>query len=774
MRCCLVVSYTHRRAFGYNWNVGVLSPARALTSEHSCEWRGSALTHSFSQPSTYCPKARGDSRHNTCRMATAGPWSALEGAAIDPQIIAALNELNYPNMTPVQAAAIPPLLTSRDVAVDAETGSGKTLSFLVPIAQMLLYNPSTRACAAVPDVKALIIVPTRELAAQVHAAATALFAILAGNIVPVPLIGGESAKHGAGPGPRHAADTRVVIATPGRLNAAINANALNCRTVELLIMDEADRLLDMGFAVTLTAILTRLPKQRRTGLYSATQTEQVDELARAGLRNPVRVAVRVKPLAAAVPSSREDSIDATDCDRDSLKAKRTITCTGKSEDASDPSAAKAAKEDVPKSAPAALLGRRVIPSSLTCYYAVMRHEHKIHHFARVLAANPDKKFIVYLLTCACVDYFACLPLGALVDNVGGNLGRGNLSRYQPGRQAAGEGNGLRTVVALHGKMTQTKRTRALTAFAASSNALLVCTDVAARGLDIPDVDYVVQFDPPQDPDAYVHRVGRTARLGRLGTSLIYLAPHEDAYSEFLRVRRCPVVPFLFSGEVLRDEYSDDEGEAADGPSRHECLDVEMCGRQVETMRAALLADRAVLDVAEKAFLSYLRAYKEHRCGYLLPFNELDVSSVARSFSLVRLPRFQEFRKHRANLDFEKDGAVVVRDIAYRDESKEKKRQAEIKDAVDNRQERREALRQKSKKTTKSQKKAKRKAGLLQRQAAEGEARAKVESKMDEADTAEMDEEARMMKRVKRGKMSRCAFDKQAGYVQDVDGKGGLR
>jgi ATP-dependent RNA helicase DDX55/SPB4 len=672
----------------------------------------------------------GGAGHVTARpsMATAGAWSSLD-AKLDPLIISALEGLGYPAMTPCQAAGIAPIIQHQDVAVEAETGSGKTLSFLVPIAQLLLFSPNTRCPRPSPSVRALVIVPTRELAAQVHAAASALFGTLPGNVVPVPLIGGESATYGPGPAKQHAADTRVVIATPGRLNAAMNAGALSVRHLEVLIMDEADRLLDMGFSVALTSILTRLPKQRRTGLYSATQTEEVDELARAGLRNPVRVTVRVKVR---VPA---------------LCAASGVRREGGGEDV----AGNSSRLSQTKS-------RQIIPASLSCFFTVLRQEHKLHHFARLLGAHPGMKFIVYLLTCSCVDFFARLPLPELVRAAGGG---GAGAGAEPARK----------VVALHGKMSQTKRTRALEAFATCGNALLVCTDVAARGLDIPDVDWVVQFDPPQDPDAYVHRVGRTARLGREGSSLIYLSPNEDAYAEFLAVRRCPVEPFAWPGEAEREKdvgprEESEEGEAA-AAGRDVCPEASVCEHHTALLRKMILSDRAVLDVAEKGFLSYLRAYKEHRCSYLLPFSGLDIGSVARSFSLVRLPRFQEFKKHRAALNFEKDPTVRVRDISYKDKTRERKRKADIAHAIDNRKERRDALKLKSRKGKK--RKAKPLGpppGLPSRPA-----KADADHEDDVAELEDMNAEARMLKKVRRGKLSTKQFDAEAGYdaLDGLDG-----
>jgi ATP-dependent RNA helicase DDX55/SPB4 len=659
-------------------------------------------------------------------MATAGPWEDLGNTLVDPLIFKALNDLGYPTMTPVQAAAIPPLLSSRDVAVDAETGSGKTLSFLVPAAQMLLFAPTTRCRIPSTAVRALVIVPTRELAAQVHAAAFALFATLPGNLIPVPLIGGDGAKDGPGPPRKYAADMRLVIATPGRLNAAINADAISCRNLELLIMDEADRLLDMGFAVALTSILTRLPKQRRTGLYSATQTKEVEELARAGLRNPVRVAVRVKAITPKLQNASRTGPELSTTVTEGLSVSGT--------------------------------GRRVIPSSLTCFYSVVRHDHKLHHFCRLLAEHRKEKFIVYVLTCACVDFLAHLPLLEMAAKTSREVDVGShvKSQSENSQKNFVFQSRDRLVLALHGKMSQSKRTRALDAFAKSPNAVLLCTDVAARGLDIPDVDWVVQFDAPQDPDAYVHRVGRTARLGRPGFSLIYLAPHEDAYADFLSIRKCPAEPF--------------ESHESDDDAGGDCtVGADNCMQLTNLVRDAILADRAVLDAAEQGFLSYLRAYKEHRCSYLLPFASLDIGSVARSFSLLRLPRFQEFKKHRARLDFVPNRTIPIREIAYRDKSRERHRQHLIAEAVENQKERREALKAKSKKMSNRAKKRKTQALLGIDAMVTGKTKRKNGKKDEDgnshanSDLDELNEEARLIKKVRRGKLSQHEFDKEAGY-----------
>lgn len=593
-------------------------------------------------------------------MATAGTWGSLRGTKLHKSLVETLSEkFGFPDMTPVQAAAIPPLLTSKDVVVEAETGSGKTLSFLVPIAEKMLFASSCRTPKR--SVWAIIILPTRELASQVHQVAVRLFKELPGDVVPVPLIGGGSAC--VGPEEEYSKDHRVVIATPGRLSAAISANAINYSTLEMLILDEADRLLDMGFAVALTGILTRLPRQRRTGIYSATQTAEVDALARAGMRNPVRVVVRVHV---------------------------------KGEESND-------------------VVRRRIPASLSCYYAISPPGRKLPHLLLTVAKNAGKKFIVYFLTCACVDYYRRLPLQHLLT----------LTQEKHGLE--GESRDFFT---LHGKLSQKQRVRSLTRFIESDSGILMCTDVAARGIDIPDVDWVIQFDPPQDPDAYIHRVGRTARLGREGKAMIYIAPSEDAYVDFLKVRKCPVENF--EQEVGSEEVVSSE------------------------IVKATLKDRAILEAAEAAFLSYIRAYKEHKCRYLLKLEDIDIESVADSFALLRYPRFHEFKKLRSKVKRRGEG-ITIRDIKFKDKKREALRQEKIRDALEHRAERREALQAKSKKRKRRKKRTK----FVEDVTAGAK---KVEAEEEDEDFGD---EAQRLRKLKRGKISVEQFDKLANYGENL-------
>lgn len=616
-------------------------------------------------------------------MATAGKWTALQGASLDKTIEQALtNTLSFPRMTPVQAAAIPPLLSSKDVCVEAETGSGKTLSYLVPIAQTVLFEKRAKPSSAV---RALVIAPTRELATQVHAVAKHLFDALPGDLVPVPLIGGGTAS--AAPDDSFRGDFRVLIATPGRLAAALNQGFLNVAKLEVLVLDEADRLLDMGFSVTLTDILTRLPRQRRTGIYSATQTAEVEALARAGLRNPVRVAIKVHMR------------------------------NGTGQDGDSKSTAK----------------RQRTPASLQCRYHIVSPREKLAHMAYLLASHPQQKFIVYLMTCAFVDYFRRLPLAEILEVASKDVTSSEESLSPSPRP----------ICALHGKMSQAKRERAMLKFASSKNGVLLCTDVAARGIDIPDVDWVLQFDPPQDPDAYIHRVGRTARLGREGNALLFLAPSEDTYADFLFVRRCPVSKF---------------SELGISPSPLNTRDLTT--RVAEVVRKATLGDRTILEASEAAFLSYIRAYKEHKCGYILKMDDIDISSIIDSFGLLRLPRFYEFKRLRSKIAFKKDESITIRDIPYKDKTRERHRQEKIKVAVANRAERRQALHAKSKKGKKRKNRKPNGDDLVPKKRRD-QAVERVEEEEEDFSL-----EASQLRKVKRGKLSQLKFDESRGY--DVD------
>eukprot|EP00250_Pteridium_aquilinum_P020533 c24851_g2_i1 orf=38-1573(-) len=486
------------------------------------------------------------------------PFSEIQ-PALSSGTLQVLDDLGFRLATPVQAATIPLLSNYKDVAVDAATGSGKTLAFLIPTIEILrrLSHP-----LGPHQVGAVVISPTRELASQIYHVAEPFVKTLP-NIQAMLLVGGSDV--GSDVKNVNENGVNIIVGTPGRIDDIIARSSLDFRQLEVLILDEADRLLDMGFQRQISSIISHLPKQRRTGLFSATQTEAVGELAKAGLRNPVRVEVKteVKSLG--------------------MSADQAVPCSK-------------------------------TPSSLTIQFLECEGDEKPSQLAEFLLEFSSAKIIVYFMTCACVDFWGTvLPTLKCLKKV--------------------------PMVSLHGKMRQSVREKSLAQFASMHAGVLLCTDVAARGLDIPNVDWILQYDPPQDPNVFIHRVGRTARMGRSGNALVFLQPKEDAYVEFLKIRRVPL----------------DRKEKYDNPQ-----DV------VPMLRAAAMKDRDAMEKGLKAFVSFVRAYKEHQCTYIFRWKELEVGKLATGYGLLQLPAMPELKRGTlSNANFEPVEGIDLMTIKYK-------------------------------------------------------------------------------------------------------------
>uniref|UniRef100_A0A7C8YGV8 RNA helicase n=2 Tax=Opuntia streptacantha TaxID=393608 RepID=A0A7C8YGV8_OPUST len=233
-------------------------------------------------------EAAATSSSNPNRALTNTRFSDLQ-PPLSPPILEALTTAGFHYCTPVQVQTIPLLCSYKDVAVDAATGSGKTLAFVIPLVEII-----RRSCSSPKphQVLGIIISPTRELSTQIHNVALPFILTLA-NVKPVLLVGGREVKNDIKKIEEDGAN--VLIGTPGRLFDIMDRiDILDFRSLEVLILDEADRLLEMGFDNQINSIISRLPKIRRTGLFSATQTDAVKELSKAGLRNPVRIEVRAE------------------------------------------------------------------------------------------------------------------------------------------------------------------------------------------------------------------------------------------------------------------------------------------------------------------------------------------------------------------------------------------------------------------------------------------------------------------------------------------------
>ncbi|PRY93754.1 ATP-dependent RNA helicase RhlE [Hasllibacter halocynthiae] len=358
-----------------------------------------------------------------------------------PALEKALSRLNLTEATPIQARAIPPALQGRDVLGLAQTGTGKTLAFGLPLLDALLAKGGK---PAPKTAKALILAPTRELANQI---ADSLRALAEGTRIKVAVVvGGQSINRQIGVLAR---GIDVLVATPGRLIDLMDRRAVDLSTVGHLVLDEADQMLDLGFIHALRRIAPALGTPRQTMLFSATMPGQMEELSRAYLDRPERIQV-------APPGKAADKIEQS--------------------------------------------------------VHFVEKARKPARLRAILDAHPDALTLVF-------------------------------GRTKHGSEKLMKG--LRTdgydAASIHGNKSQGQRDRAIAAFKAGEVRVLVATDVAARGIDVPGVGLVVNYDLPEVPDAYVHRIGRTARAGADGQAVALCSEEEvDLLAAIEKTMKMPI------------------------------------------------------------------------------------------------------------------------------------------------------------------------------------------------------------------------------------------
>ncbi|TIA86898.1 hypothetical protein E3P99_03531 [Wallemia hederae] len=519
----------------------------------------------------------------------AGEWNTLK-PRLTPWLEDYLLTIGYTQMTPVQASAIPLFRANKDVVVEAVTGSGKTLSFLIPILEKYMQHYESLSNG---HVFSLIVTPTRELAVQTHKQLSEILDAAPLDLPPPLLLVSDGNASTLDDRKRfQAQNSHILIGTPGRVEEFIAGNrgtkgkgkgTGRYTNFEVLVLDEADRLLDLGFLPTLKSIVSHLPKQRRTGLFSATMTDQLSNLIAIGLRNPSKIVVKV--------TSKSNKHE--------LEERRT-------------------------------------PAELTNTYTVVQQRDKLAKLLRLLQKEVEdgkQKMIVYFPTCATVDY---------IYNVMKNMPK----KYLPPASTS--------LHSLHGHIPPSKRATALSSFTTSPSAILLCTDVAARGIDLPDVDVVVQWDAPTDTRSFSHRVGRTARAGNRGKAVLFLAQgSEEGYVEFLRGRKIPIFPH----RPIDDASDADE--------------------LLAVVRGVLLKDRALHDASIKALTSTVKAYSKHEQVYLFRITELDIAGLATAYGLLRMPKMPELKNREVTWE---DESVDWDAYAYANQAQEASRLKKLAEA----------------------------------------------------------------------------------------------
>lgn len=425
---------------------------------------------------------------------------------------ALLGRMGFEFMTHIQSRGIAAALEGRDVLGSAKTGSGKTLAFLIPAIQNLVEkNFDTASGTGV-----IIITPTRELALQIHDVAKQL--LDGGQYSYGYVIGGTSMKSET---ERFAENVNVLVATPGRLlDHLINTKSFNTKSLANLVIDEADLILQQGFEEQMTQILKILPTARQTFLYSATQTQKVEDLSRVSLSDPKVI-------------FEEASVATVE--------------------------------------------------TLDQGYVVCEPDQKFLLLFTFLRRNPGKKMMVFFSSCNAVKFYSDLM---------------NYVQFP--------------VMCIHGNQKQATRSKTYYEFCSAEGAVLLCTDVAARGLDIPAVDWIIQYDPPDQPEEYIHRVGRTARVTNTGKALLFLLATELGFLRYLSAARVPLTEYEFPTNRLA---------------------------QVQTQFERLVEKNYHLNKAARdGYRSYLKAYVSHQHKDIFNANLLDLQKVGYAFGFKAPPR----------------------------------------------------------------------------------------------------------------------------------------
>lgn len=335
-------------------------------------------------------------------------------------LVQSLDQLNFKTPTPIQQATIPLVLEGKDILGSAQTGTGKTGAFGIPLLAKLIENPTAAA---------LIVAPTRELATQVMKALQSM--LWKGSPVKTALlIGGESMQNQLHQLKR---SPRLFVGTPGRINDHLKRKSLSLSEVKFLVLDEMDRMLDMGFSIQIAEIKKHLPQNLQTLLFSATLPKSIVKLAESYLKNPERV-----------------SIGSTTNPAENIK-------------------------------------QQVVQLS------------EAEKYPRLLNELDDRK-------------------GSIIVFVKTKINAERMAKKL--KEASYESD------ALHGDLRHSKRERVIQAFRKQKYRILVATDVAARGLDIPHIEHVINYDLPQAPEDYIHRIGRTARAGAEGEAVCFVAPSD--------------------------------------------------------------------------------------------------------------------------------------------------------------------------------------------------------------------------------------------------------
>lgn len=514
--------------------------------------------------------------------------SAFSTLDIHPHLISCLEtNFNIATLTAVQEKSIPEILSGKDVLVQSQTGAGKTLAFAVPIIQMLQAH--TPKIQRTDGAYAIILVPTRELAIQIYETFVKLTKPFTW-IVPGCVMGGEKKKSEKA---RIRKGINILVATPGRLVDHLQNTASlseNLNNLKYFVIDEADRLLDMGFERDASYIIETLNKKKRediqTVLLSATLSQGVERLAGMTLRDPVHIEMSQKSTS--LPSS-------------------TVIDTS----------------------------TFATPDQLKHYFIVVPSKLRLVTLAAFILwkckyDSKGSKMIVFLATQDSVEFHHQLLQETLLG--GPEDEEKDVEMFK-----------------LHGDMAQQERTKVFKEFSSVTSGVLLCTDVASRGLDLPKVTWIVQYNTPGTPTDYIHRVGRTARAGHHGQALLFLTPSEVEYVKVLNSHKISLQE-LSMEDVLSTLLIHMQSQRKGSRDKVPHTSQESATHLQSIFEICIYDDQKMLQKSKKAYQSFIRAYSTYPADlkHIFHIKSMHIGHVAKSFGLREAPsKIAKF--HQSNL-----------------------------------------------------------------------------------------------------------------------------
>ena len=630
-------------------------------------------------------------------------WNTLsEKFKLDEEIPKVINNIyKFETITKVQYIVINEFLKNEDVIVKSVTGSGKTLSYIIPLFQRLI-NYSKENPEYKNQTLALILLPARELSEQILKDILNFVNNIKYKFTYLLLIGGKKVENDIEKYNNEIPN--IIIATPGRLIDIDKKININFHDLQIFILDEADKMLDMGFEVEISYILSKIPKQRRTGLFSATVTSNVENIIKAGMRNPIFIDIIIQ-------NNKTNDIFINEND-----LKKPINKEG------------SFYKIIPFNVENNKINNSIqeLPQGLYQYYLTVKNiKYKIPHLIHILNmiynAGENNKIMIFLSTCNSVDYFNLL-LPLLFKKL--SMNDFSISK-------------------LHSKISQNKRDKEYKSFKIENKNrlnILLSTDLASRGIDIPNIDMIIQFDPPKTDDSYIHKAGRTARVGHKGTSLLFLNENELTFLNYMKQKG--IIIQKWEDQNIKNE---EDVDLIIPFNEKNGISILKCIKEIN------LSDKWIYDKAVNTFISFLRFYQEIELKYIFYYPNFDIGNYANSLQLLKLPRLKK-KDYDSVKNFEPDENIQPKDLVYLNKNIEKQmneKKKKIEEKMDfihqKKREKEEEMRLKGKRNDEKNRSRKEKK------------EAKIKSILDEWD--DLADDNKLYKKYKKGKITKEEYEK---------------